>query len=196
LGKGSGSGFCGGFEFAWMSEADIAMGLGIGAEDWADIIGDVDFFLAGSAGELVGFKLAEDFLEREFDEGVIAVSCIGEDAGRRGFTDVAEADFDAALGELGEDLLERDGDAGAAAWGLADFAFEGIGEFKEDGAEGDGDGACGGRRSFMDELCAAVLLGEVGGGCGSGGEIWGSGRLEWWGGVTFTEQPLETIKHG
>jgi hypothetical protein len=151
-----------------VGEADIAVGLGVGAEDGADVVRDVDFFLAGSAGQLVGLKLAEDFLERQFDEGMVTVGCIGEDAGRRGFTDVAEADFDAALWELGEDLLDRDGDTGTAAWGLADFAFEGIGEFKEDRAQRDGDGACRRRRAFMDELCAAVLLGEVGGRCRGG----------------------------
>jgi hypothetical protein len=168
--------------------------FGLGTEDGSDLFGNFDLLLAGAARQLVGSELGQNLLERELDQGMVTIGGLGEDARRGGFSDVAETDLDAALGQLREDLMDRNRDAETACGGLADFALERIGQLEDDGAKGNGYRTRGGRRVFLDEFGAAGLGGGRGGkrlrlarvAIGSG--LWGVeiGRSN----VATSEEPL------
>jgi hypothetical protein len=88
--------------------------FGLWPENGDDFFGNIDFFLTGPARQLIRAQLRQDFLERQIDQRMVAVGGIGKDAGRCVPANFAEADFDAALGQLREDLLDGEVDANTA----------------------------------------------------------------------------------
>jgi hypothetical protein len=135
---------------------------GLGAEDGADILGNVGFSLVRSAWQLVGPQLGQDLLEGQLDQGVITVGSVRENTCGRGFANLAKADLNAAVSQLGEDLLDGDGDANAPRRWLANLPFEGIGELQNNRTKRDTDGTRRGRRGFGEEFGASGTGGERG----------------------------------
>jgi hypothetical protein len=135
---------------------------GLGAEDGADVLGNVDFSLVRSAWQLVGSQLGQDLLEGQLDQGVITVGGIREHICGGGLANLAKADLNAAVSQLGEDLWDGDGDANAARRWLANLPFEGIGKFQNNRAKRDADGTSRGRRGFGEEFGASGTGGERG----------------------------------
>jgi hypothetical protein len=70
--------------------------FGLRPKNGHDLVRDLDPSLARPAWQLFRTQLGQDFLERQIDQRMVTIGGLGKDAGRCGFSNIAEADFHAA----------------------------------------------------------------------------------------------------